>query len=223
TLVREIAHPGSVANAFPFLCLVEQLRGDGDALRAANESTAAVAAEYGYPQWVAFTRVIDRWAEATERPDATATTQMALEIEHYRASNELYAPFFEGLLAAAHLKHGRLAEGMEVVEKALAIPEVNRARAWDAELLRLKGEILVVDRRADAAEAAFRQALAVARSQQTKSWELRTAVSLSRLWQRHGKREEAARMLADVYAWFTEGFETEDLLEARALADELRR
>jgi hypothetical protein len=220
-LGREIAHPGSVANAFPLLCLVEQLRGDRDALRAANESTVAVATEYGYPQWVAFAGVMDRWVEATERADATATTQMALALEHYRATNELYAPFFQGLLGAAHLKHGRIAEGMEVVEQALAIPEANRPRVWDAELLRLKGEMLLVDRRTDAAEAAFRQALAVARSQQTKSWELRTAVSLSRLWQRHGNREEAARLLADVYGWFTEGFETGDLLEARALAEEL--
>jgi predicted ATPase len=96
-------------------------------------------------------------------------------------------------------------------------------RRWDAELYRLKGELL----RARAteqdteAETCFRLALDIARHQQAKSWELRAATSLARLWQRQGKKEEAQRMLGEIYGWFTEGFDTADLKEAKALMAEL--
>ena len=99
------------------------------------------------------------------------------------------------------------------------------ARWWEAELHRLKGEILLTQSDENQhlweAEAAFQQALAVARSQQAKSWELRAAMSLARLWQQQGKRAEAHALLAPIYGWFTEGFDTADLQEAKALLDEL--
>ena len=96
-------------------------------------------------------------------------------------------------------------------------------RRWDAELYRLKGEILLVHSAEHHAEAetCFRQALDVARRQQAKSWELRAATSLSRLWQQQGKRAEAHTLLAEVYDWFTEGFDTADVREARRLLTDL--
>jgi len=98
-------------------------------------------------------------------------------------------------------------------------------RRWEAELYRLKGEILLARSAAhDAeAEACFRQALDIARHQEAKSWGLRAAMSLARLWQRQGKRAEARALLAPIYDWFTEGFDTADLREAKALLEELAR
>ena len=98
-------------------------------------------------------------------------------------------------------------------------------RLWEAELYRLRGELLLQQTVTQAEEAAvcFEQALAVARHQQARSWELRAAVSLARLWQRQGKRLEAHQLLAEVYGWFTEGFDTADLQEAKALLEGLTR
>jgi predicted ATPase len=130
------------------------------------------------------------------------------------------------LLAEAYGEAGQVEEGLRVVAEALANTDTTGERLYEAELHRLKGELLLqagvqrprteVDREA---ESCFRQSLALASSQQAQSLELRAAVSLSRLWQRQGKLAAAYKMLAEVYGWFTEGFDTGDLREARALLD----
>ena len=110
-----------------------------------------------------------------------------------------------------------------MLAEAVAAAQNIGERWYEGERYRLKGELLLalsVDHQAEA-EACFQQALAVARDQQAKSWELRAAMSLSRLWQRQGKQAEAPRLLAPVYGWFTEGFDTADLQDAKALLDEL--
>ena len=115
--------------------------------------------------------------------------------------------------------------GLALLAEALAVADDKGERRWDAELYRLKGEVLLarsVEHDAEA-ETCFRQALDIARQQQAKSWELRATMSLSRLWQRQGKRDAARQLLANVYGWFTEGFETADLWEAKALLEELGR
>jgi predicted ATPase len=114
-------------------------------------------------------------------------------------------------------------EGLAVVAEALTCVETTGERYAEAELHRLKGELLLKRTLPDAhqAEACFQQALAIARRQQAKSWELRAAVSLSRLWQQQGKRDEARELLAPIYGWFTEGFDTADLQEAKALLNDL--
>jgi predicted ATPase len=121
---------------------------------------------------------------------------------------------------------GQLDEGLRLVTEALERVQQSGEREWEAELYRLKGELLVhaagsVQHAALTAEACFQQALAVARRQQAKAFELRAALSLSRLWQQQGKRDAARELLAPIYHWFTEGFDTADLQEARALLDEL--
>ena len=110
-----------------------------------------------------------------------------------------------------------------MLAEALAVVEGTGDRRDEAEIHRLKGEFLLRQAVPDApqAEACFQQALAVARRQQTKSWELRAALSLSRLWQQQGKRAAAYQLLAETYRWFTEGFDTPDLQESRALLDTL--
>ena len=106
---------------------------------------------------------------------------------------------------------------------ALAVAQRTGERRDEAEIYRIKGELLLQHAvpNAPEAEACFQQALAIARRQQTKSWELRAAMSLARLWQRQGKRAEARHLLAEIYGWFTEGFDTADLQDARALLDAL--
>ena len=139
--------------------------------------------------------------------------------------NDLWVPCFLSLLASTHLKHGGIDEGLDAVADALGTSDVTASRLWDPEFHRLKGELLLARDPAAApdAEIAFGQALDLARRQRTKSWELRAALSLSRLWQRQGKREPAAGLLGGVFGWFTEGFDTANLREARLLLEELSR
>jgi predicted ATPase len=145
---------------------------------------------------------------------------------------ELTRPYFLALLAEAYGKGRRIEEGLSVLAEALATVDKTRERMYEAELYRLKGELLlmqegsrpeVVGRRekTEEAEACFLTAIDIAQKQQAKSFELRAATSLARLWQQQGKKKEAHQMLAGIYGWFTEGFDTKDLQEAKALLAEL--
>jgi predicted ATPase len=127
------------------------------------------------------------------------------------------------LLSEAHRHAGQVTEGLRVVAEALATVSGTEEGFYEAAIHRLKGELLLKQAMADEeqAEACFHQALAIARHQQTKALELRAATSLARLWQCQGKRTEAYELLAPVYGWFTEGFDTADLQEARALLEAL--
>jgi predicted ATPase len=132
-------------------------------------------------------------------------------------------PFFLALLAEAFSRVGNADDGLASVVKGMALVEKNKATWWMAELHRLKGELLLKlppENIADA-ETCYKHALEVARNQEAKSLELRAAMSMSRLWQQHGKRDEARQMLAEIYGWFTEGFDTADLKEAKVLLEEL--
>jgi predicted ATPase len=132
-------------------------------------------------------------------------------------------PWWLALLAEACGNVGQLDEGLRALEEALAAVQHNEEHHYEAEVYRLKGELLLQQSAAQQgeAEAHFQQALAVARRQQAKARELRAALSLSRLWQQQGKRTEAYELLAPIYGWFTEGFDTADLQEARALLEAL--
>jgi len=135
----------------------------------------------------------------------------------------LARPFCLFLLAEAAGHTGQMAEGLRLLAEALTAFEASGRGDLLAETYRLQGELLLHQAVPDAAqaEACFQQALTIARRQQAKSWELRAAVSLSRLWQQQGKRDEARELLAPVYGWFTEGFDTADLQEAKTLLEEL--
>ena len=133
------------------------------------------------------------------------------------------SPWFLALLAEACGKAGQIDEGLRTLDEALAVVQNNEEHLYEAEVYRLKGELLLQEGPAhqEVAEEHFQQALTVARRQQAKSWELRAAMSLARLWQQQGKRAAAHQLLAEVYGWFTEGFDTADLQEAKALLEEL--
>jgi predicted ATPase len=125
------------------------------------------------------------------------------------------------VLASAKMDLGRPDEGLELLKDALAATAVSGERWWQAELHRLKGRLLAARGQHDESEACFRCAIEVSRGQSAKTLELRAATSLARLWSHRGRKAEARDLLAPIYGWFTEGFDTLDVKEAKALLDEL--
>jgi predicted ATPase len=136
---------------------------------------------------------------------------------------EVMLPDLLALVIEAHRKSGNLEEGQSLLTEALTLIDTMAMRSSAAELYRLAGECRLAQARPNVQEAGryFQQALDLARQQQAKLFELRAAMSLSRLWQQQGQRAQARQLLAEVYVWFTEGFDTADLQEARALLTEL--
>jgi predicted ATPase len=137
--------------------------------------------------------------------------------------SRLWQPYCLGLLAEAYGAGGHPDAGLTALAEALAVTDTTELRYYAAELYRLKGVLLLQQAAPDAAQAetCFHQALDIARQQQARSWELRAATSLAHLWQSQGKCQEASALLAPVYHWFTEGFDTADVQEAQALVEKL--
>jgi predicted ATPase len=142
----------------------------------------------------------------------------------YRATDAaLFLPYFLTLLAETYGAASQPDAGLRLLDEARTVMDSTQEHVYEAEVHRVQGE-LVLTQAADQhtlAETCFQHALGIARRQQAKSWELRAAMSLSRLWQQHGKRDEARELLAPLYGWFTEGFDTADLQEATTLLDAL--
>jgi predicted ATPase len=124
-------------------------------------------------------------------------------------------------LGKGHAQLRQFDETWRCLREALTIIEATNERSWEAEVNRIAGEVALIEPDVAKAEAYFERALAVARKQQAKSWELRAAMSMARLWRDQGKPQQGRELLAPVYGWFTEGFDTLDLKEAKALLEEL--
>ena len=152
----------------------------------------------------------------------TGLRRMLVALEALRGTGTLYGwSQRTACLVAAYLSAGNIQEGLNALADAFALVEKTGERFYLAELHRLKGDLLLRQGAEAEAEASLHEAIAVALRQRARSWELRATTSLARLWQKQGKRREAREMLAQVYDWFTEGFDTRDLQEAKALLDEL--
>ena len=169
--------------------------------------------------------ILRGWYLASHEQDEVGIIQMQQALTTYRASETTgYQEWFLALLAEAYGKHGRSIQGLEVIAEALTlILHDEGSPCWNPELHRLKGILLLQqssDHQAEA-ETCFQHAISIAQSQQAKSWELRAATSLARLWHQQEKRQEAHDLLAPVYHWFIEGFDTADLKDAKALLDAL--
>ena len=224
SLARELAHPFSLVYALSCAAVLHQLRREWPAAQARAEATMALAREQGFTLWLAMGTILQGWARAVQDHPGQGMAQLCQGLAAYRATGTTLAQsYLLGLLAEAYLKAGQAEEGLRVIAEALASVHDSAERCYEAELYRLQGELLLARPAEPHAEAAacFCQALAVARQQQAKSLELRAAMSLSRLWQQQGKPDEARALLAPIYGWFTEGFDTADLQEAKALLDEL--
>jgi predicted ATPase len=135
----------------------------------------------------------------------------------------LALPVYSSYLARCYAEDNRLEDAWGCIDQAMTAVEATKETWWEAEIHCISGEIALKPPKADPtkAEAYFERALSVARAQQAKSWELRATMSMARLWRDQGKRHEARNLLAPIYGWFTEGFDTLDLKEAKALLDEL--
>jgi len=223
-LAQELSHPVTLQYALSSAAIVHQLRVEASAARARAEAALAISHEQGFAQALAQGTILRGWALTREGQAAEGIPQMPQGLAAYCATGaEAWRHYWLALLAEAYGTAGQIAEGLTTLAEALALVEKNGECYCEAECHRLKGDLLLAlspDRQAEA-EACFRQALAVARRQQAKSLELRAAMSLSRLWQRQGKRAEARELLAPIYGWFTEGFDTADLQEAQALLEAL--
>ena len=224
TLAQELAHPFSLAYAMCFAGKLCQLCRDVQAAHERATAAMALCTEQGFALYLARGTILQGWAMAEQGQGAAGLAQMRHGLVAYQATGaEVFRPYYLAFLAEASGKLGQAGEGLSRSGAALAAVHKTGERFYEAELHRIHGELLLV-RSAEShgkAEASLQQALRVARHQQAKSLELRAAMSLARLWQQQGKRAAAYELLAPTYGWFTEGFDTVDLQEAKALLDEL--
>jgi predicted ATPase len=223
-LAQELAHPYSLVYAQGWATIVAQVRRDGAAVQEQAEAAVGLATLHGVRQWAANGAILRGWARARQGQDEEGLAQIRQGIAAFRATGAvLHVPYFCTLLAdlAAHL--GYIEEGLEALAEAYTLVEQQEERYWEAEVHRLRGVLLLRQPGMPQAEAEawLQRALDVARCQEAKALELRAAMSLARLWQQQGKRQEARDLLAPIYGWFTEGFDTADLQEAKALLDAL--
>jgi predicted ATPase len=227
TVARELSHAPSLAFALFYTALLHQLRREGPTIQARLEAVITLSTEHGFPFWLAMATILQGALLAEQGEREAGLAQMRQGLSAYQAvGSALLRPYFLALLAEAYGKGGQIEEGLTVLAEALAAVRNTGECWWEAELHRLQGELLLyaeggMQQAALTAEECFQQSLAVARHQQAKSLELRAALSLSRLWQQQGKRAAARELLAPIYGWFTEGFDTADLQDAKALLDAL--
>jgi predicted ATPase len=220
---EELKRPYNIGVANFLASYLHFIRREPGASLAHAEANLKIAVEQRFPFLESVARVVVGWARAEECPEK-GVLQLTEGLKHYRTLQmRLYLPFFLGIYSETCMKAGRTAEALAGVAEALSIAETECERWYDPELCRLHAELLLAgsDPSSVEAESWLTQALEVARSQEARLWELRAATSLARLWQRQGKTEEANDLLGPVYGWFSEGFDTADLKEAKALLDEL--
>jgi predicted ATPase len=223
-LAHELSHPFSLAFARCGVASVYQLRRDVLAVHEHAEAAVALATEQGFPFLLAMGTSLRGWALAMQGQGEEVLAQVRQGIAAWRATGAaLGVAFFCTLLAEVSDHLGHTADGLQALAEAHALVEQHEERYWEAEVCRLRGVLLL--RQAltppEEAETWLWRAVDIARRQEAKALELRAAMSLVRLWQRQGKRAEAYELLASVYSWFTEGFDTADLQEAKALLEEL--
>jgi predicted ATPase len=181
-----------------------------------------LANEQGFPLFMGWGTIHDGWSSALLGRAGEGLALLTKGFATIRATAEIHCvPWLLVMLAEVHLKLGQTAEGLDSLAEAAQIIERTDERFVEAELHRLRGELLNTTGDQAAAEEKYHQALAVAQRQSAKTLELRAAISLARLWIDQGKRSEARDLLASVYFWFTEGFDTPVLQEAKALLDQV--
>jgi DNA-binding winged helix-turn-helix (wHTH) protein/predicted ATPase len=223
-LAQALAHPYMLALVQLAAAWLHYCRRDVPAVQAHAEALLALATTQGAPFWVGFGTSWRGWALAMQGQGEVGQALMRQGVATIGALEQELARL-RGLvlLAEATGQGGQVAEGLRLLAEARTGLEAMGSGDLLVEVYRLQGEFRLRQAVPDAAQAVacFQQALDLTRRQQAKSWELRAAVSLSRLWQQHGKRHEARQLLGEVYGWFTEGFDTADLQEAKALLQAL--
>ncbi|WP_051334484.1 hypothetical protein [Bradyrhizobium sp. Ai1a-2] len=223
---RELSHPISLAFALSVACRLHFVLEDPLTVGRRAEELIALTTEQRFAFFLAMGTTYRGWT-LVEADDIEAGMDLLRRgIEGFQASGAAWIlPFYLAQLATAYAKTARFENGLSQLSDALALTEKSGVRWFEAELHRRRGELLLTARSGAEAEAEseFRHAIAIARQQEAKLWELRSAVSLARLWRDQGKREAACGLLAPVYGWFSEGFDTSDVRNGKALLEELGR
>jgi predicted ATPase len=204
--------------------MIHQYRRNVPAVHEQAEAAVVLSTEQGFPQLAAVGTSLRGWALAMQGQGEEGMARVRQGIAAWRvAGGAVLVPYFCTILAEVcdHLGHPE--DGLQALAEAHTLAEQYEERWWEAEIYRLRGVLLLKQPGTPQAEAeaCFQRALDIARRQEAKSLELRAAMSLSRLWHQQGKRQAAHDLLAEVYAWFTEGFDTADLQDAKALLDTL--
>lgn len=223
TLASSLSNHFGQAASLSYLTMLYQFRRDWVAVQTTAQAAAHFCVEYEFPYYLAWANMMQGWAmtEQNQLEQGTLRMEQALgELQVLGAG--LRRPYYLCLLAEAYRKAGRVADGLDVVTDALTQVREQKQHQFEAELYCVKGKLLRTQGTADeAVEESLYQALDVSRQQEVKSIELRATTTLARLWQVQGKGAEAHVLLAEIYGWFTEGFDTPDLIEAKALLDAL--
>jgi predicted ATPase/tRNA A-37 threonylcarbamoyl transferase component Bud32 len=230
---REVAHPFSLAVFTFFAAILHQFRREVHKTQQLSEELIELSREHGFSFWKGWGRMLYGWtvAELGEYERGVALMQEGM-VAQRALGCELMRPFFLALLAEVLGKAGQATEGLAAISEATAIAQNTGERFYEAELYRLKGELLMQAAGRNIhqtpasgviteTEAFFRQAINIARRQSAKSWELRAVMGLSRLYQQESKKDEARQLMEEIYGSFTEGFDSTDLRDARLLLEEL--
>jgi predicted ATPase len=219
---RRLAHAPSLTQSLAFGAVLLSFLGDDTLLGEWADQLVAVASEQEFPYWGALGIIYRGWATAKNGDLVEGISLLRNGLAASRATGgETYRPYHIALLASACGVAGQIEEALSLLDDALQIVDRTGERWFTAELNRHKGQLLLNEGHTEAGEELYRGALSIAREQNAKLWELRAAMSLARLRRNQGGRAEARDLLASVYGWFTEGFDTPDLKEAKALLDEL--
>jgi class 3 adenylate cyclase/predicted ATPase len=220
---RRVAHPPSLAGSLTLAIRLLSLFGENAALDERAGELIAVAIEQGFPYWRALGTAYRGWVKVKTGDLTEGISLLRIGSAAYRATgSEAWMPHIIALLAEACEIAGQVEEAVTLLDEALQIVERTGERWFEGELCRHKGRLLLRQGHSEAAEELYRKALTIAVEQDAKLWELRAAVSLARLRRDQGRHAEARDLLAPVYNWFTEGFDTQDVKDAKALLDELR-
>jgi class 3 adenylate cyclase/predicted ATPase len=224
TWAHELSHPYSLAFARCFAAVVSQFRRDVPAVHEHAEAAVALATAQGFPYYAALGTSMRGWALALQGQGEAGLAQGRQGLAAYRATGAaVLVPYLCTVLADVADRLGHPEDGLQALAEAHTLVEQQEERWWEAEVCRLRGVVLLRQPGTPQveAEAWLQRALDVARRQEAKALELRAAMSLARLWQQQGKRAEAYDLLTPIYGWFTEGFDTADLQEAKALLEAL--
>ena len=220
---RRLPHPATLAMSLGIDALLLSIVGDDIGLEQRADGLVAVATDQGFPFYRATGAIFRGWVTAKNADVTEGLSLLRAGSSAYCATGATaWMPLYFALLAEACEIAGQIEEGAAQLDQALQLVEGTGERWFAAELNRRKGGLLLRQGHLEAAEALCREALDIAQEQEAKMWELRAAVSLGRLWHGQGRRAAARDLLAPVYGWFTEGFATPDLREAKALLDELK-
>jgi predicted ATPase len=235
SLAQLLSHPYSLAYARGIAAAFHQFRKDVEVTQGLADASLDVATEHGFPFWSAFQSILLGWVLVMQGKADEGIAQMSRGMEAYWATGaELLRPYLIGLFAEALAEGGSTERGLLLLAEALEVVEKTGERFYEAELYRQKGERLfrsysegsglpftAQSSRSCEIERYFLKAMTVAGRQHAKWFELRAATGLARLWHHQGRKDDAHTMLARSYNWFTEGFDTADLKDARLLLSQL--